>query len=110
MSTHDQFGIYVIKDNGAGDSSLPFFAMTTPVAIRQFCTSLRSCPPSMRADMELVAIGHYDHSNLELKDAPEVSICLGSDEEIQKMLESDRKFYERVSIDQLPVSEAKEHE
>ena len=64
----------------------------------------------MRPDMELVAIGHYDHSNLEITDDPEVSICLGSDDEIQKMLENDRKFYERVSVDQLPVSEVKEHE
>ena len=31
MSKHDSFGVYVIKDNGAGDSSLPFFAMATPV-------------------------------------------------------------------------------
>ena len=110
MANHDQFGIYVIKDNGAGDSSLPFFSMSSQVAVRQFAQSLRACPPSMRPDMELVAIGHYDHSNLELIDAPEVSICLGSDEEIQKMIENDKKFYERISVDQLPVSEAKEHE
>ena len=103
MGDHDNFGVYVIKDNGAGDSSLPFFAMATPVAVRQFCASLRACPPSMRPDMELVAIGHYDHSNFELVDAPEVSICLGSDDEIIKMVENDKKFYERVSVDQLPV-------
>ena len=66
--------------------------------------------PINASDMELVAIGHYDHSNLEITDDPEVSICLGSDDEIQKMLENDRKFYERVSVDQLPVSEVKEHE
>ena len=110
MGNRDNFGIYVIKDNGAGDASLPFFALSSQVAVRQFATAVRTCPPSMRPDMELVAIGHYDHSNFELVDAPEVSICLGSDDEIQKMLENDRKFYERVSVDQLPVSEAKEHE
>ena len=86
-----------------------FFAMATPVAVRQFCTSLRSCPPSMRPDMELVAIGHYDHSNFELVDDPEVSICLGSDEEIVKMIENDKRFYERVSVDQLPVG-GEDHE
>ena len=32
-----------------------------------------------------------------------VSVCLGSDDEIIKMVESDKKFYERVSVDQLPV-------
>ena len=108
-SKHDNFGIYVIKDNGAGDSSLPFFAMATPVAVRQFCASLRACPPSMRSDMELIAIGHYDHSNFELVDSPEVSIALGSDDEIVKMIENDKRFYERVSADQLPVGGA-EHE
>ena len=46
----------------------------------------------MRPDMELVAIGHYDHSNFELVDSPEVSVCLGSDDEIIKMVESDKKF------------------
>ena len=86
-----------------------FFAMATPVAVRQFCTSLRSCPPSMRPDMELVAIGHYDHSNFELVDDPEVSICLGSDEEIVKMIEMIKRFYERVSVDQLPVG-GEDHE
>lgn len=98
-----QFGVYVVKDNGAADASLPFFATTSEVAVRQFCSALRACPPSMRPDMELVAIGHYDHSNYELVDAPEVSVCLGNDEIIVKMLENDKKFYERVSVDQLPV-------
>ena len=60
----------------------------------------------MRPDMELIAIGHYDHSNFELVDSPEVSIALGSDENIIKMLENDKKFYERVSVDQLPVTES----
>lgn len=106
MGNHDNFGIYVIKDNGADDASLPFFAMSTNVAVRQFCASLRTCPPSMRHDMELIGIGHYDHSNFELVDAPEVSIARGSDDEIQKMLENDKKFYERVSVDELPVVEA----
>ena len=63
----------------------------------------------MHADMELVGIGHYDHSNFELVDAPEVSICLGNDEEIQKMVANDRRFYERVSVDQLPVG-GEDHE
>ena len=109
MSNRDQFGIYVIKDNGAGDSSLRFcYGYTCGHSSVLRITSGLS--PSMRPDMELVAIGHYDHSNLEITDDPEVSICLGSDDEIQKMLENDRKFYERVSVDQLPVSEVKEHE
>ena len=103
MGVRDNFGVYVIKDNGAGDASLPFFALSSQVAVRQFATAVRTCPPSMRPDMELVAIGHYDHSNFKLEDALEVSICLGSDDEIIKMVENDKKFYERVSVDQLPV-------
>lgn len=106
MGKHDKFGVYVIRDNGAEDSSLPFFALSTVVAMRQFANTLRACPPSMRSDMQLLAIGHYDHSNHELTDTPEVSIASGDDGEIVKMLENDKKFYERVSVDELPVVEA----
>ena len=76
------------------------------MAIRQFANSLRACPPSMRPDMQLIAIGLYDHSNHELTDSPEVVISSGIDDEIIKMLENDKKFYERVSVDELPVVEA----
>lgn len=102
---HDKFGVYVIRDNGSGDSSMPFFAYTSAVAVRQFAGSLRTLPPSVRPDFELLAIGSYDQSNLELSDnGSPVSIAVGSDDGIQKMIEADKPFYERVSVDQLPLT------
>lgn len=103
---HDKFGVYVIRDNGCGDSSMPFFAYNNAVAVRQFTNSLRTLPPSVRPDFELLAIGTYDQSNLELSDSlSAVSIAVGSDDAIQKLIEVDKPFYERVSVDQLPVDE-----
>ena len=108
---HDKFGVFVIRDNGSGDSSMPFFAYTSAVAIRQFAHTLRTLPPSVRADFELLGIGSYDQSNFELTDnGSEVSIAVGSDEGIQKMIENDQRFYERVNVDQLPVNRGDEDE
>ena len=105
---HDKFGVYVIRDNGCGDSSMPFFAYNSAVAVRQFTNTLRTLPPSVRPDFELLAVGTYDHANLELSDnGSPVSIAVGSDDGIQKMIEADKPFYERVSVDQLPVTEEK---
>ena len=42
---HDKFGVFVIRDNGSGDSSMPFFAYTSAVAVRQFAHTLRTLPP-----------------------------------------------------------------
>ena len=98
------FGVYVIRDHGSGDSSLPFFAHTSNVAVRQFANSLRTLPPSCRADFELCAIGSYDSSSFELKDDMSVaSVVFGDDDNILKMIEQDSKFFGRVSIDQLSV-------
>ena len=82
-----------------------FFAYTSAVAIRQFAHTLRTLPPSVRADFELLGIGSYNQSNFELTDnGSEVSIAVGSDEGIQKMIENDQRFYERVNVDQLPTN------
>lgn len=103
---NDKFGVYIIRDNGCGESCLPFFAYTSAVAVRQFTNTLRTLPPSVRADFELLAVGSYDKFNTELIDnGSPVSIAIGSDDAIQKMIELDKAFYERVSVDQLPVSE-----
>ena len=107
---HDKFGVFVIRDNGSGDASLPFFAYTSAVAVRQFAHTLRTLPPSVRADFELLVIGSYDQSNFKLTDNGfeltdnAVSIAVGSDEGIQKMIENDQRFYERVNVDQLPTN------
>lgn len=106
---HDKFGVYVIRDNGCDDSSMPFFAYNSAVAVRQFTNTLRTLPPSVRPDFELLAIGNYDHFNLELSDSfSAVSIAVGSDDGIQKMIELDKPFYERISVDQLPVKGVEE--
>ena len=109
MSKHDSFGVYVIKDNGAGDSSLPFLQW------QRLLPFASSAHLSGRVLLQCVLIWSLlllvimTISNFELVDDPEVSICLGSDEEIVKMIENDKRFYERVSVDQLPVG-GEDHE
>ena len=84
---------------------MPFFAPTSVVAVRQFCASLRTLPPSCRGDFELLSIASYDHSNYEVTDAfSATSIAVGSDEQVVKMIEQDLPFYAKGQIDRLPVN------
>ena len=99
------FRIYVIRDNGSEDTSLPFFVQSDVVAKRQFCSTLRTLPPSCRSDFQLEFIGKYDSSNCELKDNFDCEVvCCGSDDDIKQMLLADVSFYARGQIDKAPVN------
>lgn len=99
------FRIYVIRDNGSEETCLPFFAQSDVVAKRQFCSTLRTLPPSCRSDFQLEFIGEYDSSNCELKDNFDCEVvCCGSDDDIKQMLLVDGPFYARGQIDKAPVN------
>lgn len=99
------FNVYVIRDNGSEETSMPFFAQNDVVARRQFGSTLRTMPPSCRGDFQLELIGQYDHQVQMLKDAPDcIVICTGADDDMVKMMSADLPFYARGGIDQAPVT------
>lgn len=99
------YRIYVIRDNGAEDTSLPFFVQNDLIAKRQFAASLRTLPPSCRSDYQLEFIGEYDYDICELRDSKECEvISVGSDEDILNMISADVSFYTRGNIDRAPVN------
>ena len=99
------YGVYVIRDNGSGDCSLPFFVQNSVIARRQFASTLRTLPPSCRGDFALEHIGTYDNQNQELSDGFSCElISIGSDDDIKRMIELDTPFYARGNIDSAPVS------
>lgn len=98
------YNVYVIRDNGSEDVCLPFFVQNDVVAIRQFASTLRTLPPSCRADFQLELIGQYDSQVQMLKDHNDCTvICTGADENVMKMIAVDAPFYVRGQIDKAPV-------
>ena len=99
------YNAYVIRDNGSDDVCLPFFVQNDTVAMRQFASTLRTLPPSCRSDFQLEMVAQYDHQIQEFKDSGDnILICIGSDDEIKKMIELDTPFYARNYIDKAPVT------
>ena len=100
-----KYGMYVIRDAGSESCSLPFFVQNDFVARRQFAATLRTLPPSCRADFELMQVAVYDDITLETSDYPrEYPTAKGSDDDIKRMIELDSSFYARGNIDSAPVS------
>ena len=82
-----------------------FFVQNDVVARRQFAATLRTLPPSCRADFELMQVAVYDDITLETSDYPrEYPTAKGSDDDIKRMIELDSPFYARGNIDSAPVS------
>ena len=99
-----KYGVYVIEDGGTGTRSMPFFAESDLVAKRQFGATLRTLPPSVRADFKVDRIASYDDYTLDSGDRMKHPVCTGSDADITKMIEMDAPFYQRGNIDRAPVS------
>ena len=100
-----KYGVYVIADGGTGTRSMPFFAESDLVAKRQFGATLRTLPPSVRADFTVDRIAVYDDFTFEFAyDRLEHPVCVGFDADIVKMIEMDAPFYQRGNIDRAPVS------
>ena len=101
--------MYVIQDGGTGTRSMPFYAESDLVAKRQFAATLRTLPPSVRADFQVSRFSTYDDFMLKYDDY-ESSVVLfnGGDDDIMKMIEMDAPFYLRGNIDRAPVSTSSE--
>ena len=100
-----KYGVYVIEDSGTGTRSMPFYAESDIVAKRQFASTLRTLPPSVRADFQVSRFSTYDDIMLKYDDY-ESSVVLfdGGDDDIKRMIDMDAPFYQRGNIDRAPVS------
>ena len=92
-----KYGVYVIEDSGTGTRSMPFYAESDIVAKRQFASTLRTLPPSVRADFQVSRFSTYDDFTGEFCENKrgDVHVCNGADDDILKIVAMDAPFYQR---------------
>ena len=97
--------VFIIRDNGVEENSMPFYAPNVHAAKRQFVAQLRVLPPSARREYSLMSIGHYDTDTCYHSNTGADTVCSGFDEHIFNAVIEDEEFY-RPRVDNLSVKES----
>lgn len=100
-----EYQVYVIRDNGIEESSLPFYAQNDVGAKRQFVAQLRMLPPSVRGEYDLMHVGSYDTDLCYHTSTPGNIVVNGAHKDIFATCQEDEAFF-RARVENLATKGA----